>query len=418
METEVENMDGYIARSMEKTLGEMAEHFPVVVLSGARQTGKTTLARRWMEGPGGKAGYVTLDHPKERELARRDPELFLQEHPEPAVIDEVQYAPELFPHIKMRVDAGGGTGRYVLTGSQLFRLMRNAGESLAGRAGLLTLHGLTRAEREGYEEEPFLPGGRRMTPAKGTETERSLFETILRGGMPKLAADPGLSAETYFAGYVQTYLERDIRDLRAVKDEGKFFRFLGCAAARTGQELNLSELGRDAGVDMKTAEQWVSLLVTSGLAFLLQPWSGNTTKRFVKRPKLYFLDTGLACYLSLWNDAGALSRSAMAGAMMETHVVGEVVKELSNRGRDARSRLAYYRDHSGREIDLLVMEGGMFHPVEIKKSAEPGKDAVRHFKALEEAVGAARVGEGAVVCLAGKGYVLDGKNRVVPVGEV
>lgn len=410
-------MERYIKRSMEKTLEEHSRHFPVVVVSGARQTGKTTLARRWMEGREG-TGYVTLDHPMERDLARRDPALFLQEHPAPLVIDEVQYAPELFPHIKMRADAEGGTGKYVLTGSQLFRSGKNAGESLAGRAGLLTLHGLTRAEREGYEEEVFCPGRRRATPAKGTETVASAYRQILRGGMPKLAADPELREEAFFAGYVQTYLERDIRELRSVQDEGKFLRFLGCAAARTAQEVNLSEMGRDAGVDMKTAEQWLSLLVTSGIAFLLPPWSGNTTKRLVKRPKLHFLDTGLACYLSLWNDAGALSSGAMAGAMLESAAVSEVVKEMSNRGLDPRSRLAYYRDHSGREVDLVVMEGGVLHPVEVKKAALPGRDAVRHFKALAEAAGEGRVGAGAVVCLTEKEYALDDMNRAVPLGEV
>ncbi|MDE6063843.1 MAG: DUF4143 domain-containing protein, partial [Lachnospiraceae bacterium] len=209
------------------------------------------------------------------------------------------------------------------------------------------------------------------------------------------------------------YLERDIRDLIAVKDENEFLKFLSCVAARTSQELNLADIAKDVEIDRKTADGWLSILVSSGLVYLLNPYAGNTIKRIVKRPKLYFMDTGLACYLSLWNNPKALELSAMAGAMFETYVVSEIIKSYANHGIDVRSRLCYYRDNNGGEIDLLILENGRLYPIEIKKSADPGKAALKNFGVLEHLP--EEIGEGAVLCMTPMVIPLDAKNRLVPI---
>ena len=401
----------YIHREIEAALSYLSGHFPAVVVGGARQTGKTTLMKHVV---GDGAEYVTLDHPRLRDLAKNDPELFLQQYQTPVVIDEVQYAPELLPYIKIKIDGNRKPGQYFLTGSQMFRLMKNVSESLAGRVGILSLYGLSRAEISGKPEIPFLPG--RSLHGTSEETVRDVFDKICRGSMPQMIADPALTPEAFYGEYIQTYLERDIRDLLEIKNESKFLRFLSCAAARTGQELNLADIGNDVGVDRNTAESWLSLLVTSGVVYLLRPYSGNTIKRIVKRPKMYFMDTGLACYLSLWNNPRALERSAMAGSMFETYVVTEILKQYANKGRDLRSRFAYYRDNNGREIDLLLLENNTVYPVEIKKSADPGREALKNFGVLDSF--REERGDGAVVCLASKAYPLDSRNRIVPLGLI
>ncbi|MBQ7433226.1 MAG: ATP-binding protein [Lachnospiraceae bacterium] len=403
----------YIRRQIEQQLSYLSEHFPAVVITGARQTGKTTLVKHLMDA-NPEMTYVTLDYPRIRDLARTDPELFLQQYPAPIIIDEIQYAPELLPYVKIRIDENRVPGQFFLTGSQMFRLMKNVTESLAGRTGILSLYGLSRSEILGTEEIPFLPSNK-MT-LKSTETISTVFDKIYRGSMPQMIIDPDLTPESYFGEYLQTYLERDIRDLLEIKNESKFLKFLSCVAVRTGQELNLNDLGKDIGIDTKTAESWLSLLVSSGLVYLLQPYSNNTIKRIVKRPKLYFMDTGLACYLSLWNNPRVLEISAMAGAMFETYVVSEMIKEYANQGIDVRSRLTYYRDNNGREIDLMIMENGILYPIEIKKSADPGKDALKNFNVLKALPN--EIGAGAVICLSPVMIPLDKQNKIIPIGMI
>lgn len=399
-----------IKRTAESQIQYLSEHYPVVVVTGARQVGKTTLVKSAFPN----ASYVTLDYPRLRELARSDPELFLQQYGPPVIIDEIQYAPELLPYIKISADENRANGQFFLTGSQMFHLMKNVSESLAGRAGILSLYGMSRAEILGTEEAPFLPGS--GLNIRQAETLSSVFDKIFKGSMPKMVVDGELTPESYFGEYMQTYIERDIRALMEVRNEGKFSKFVSSVAVRTAQELNLSDIAKDVGIDGKTADGWLSLLVTSGIVYLLQPYSGNTIKRIVKRPKLYMMDTGLACYLSLWNAPRVLEQSAMAGAMFETYVVSEIIKTYANRGIDTRSRLSFYRDNNGREIDLLIAENGTLHPIEIKKSADPKKDALKNFGTLS-ALGE-RIGEGAVICLSSQIYPLDGKNKVVGIGAL
>ena len=402
----------YIQRAMEERIEKLAGFFPVLMICGPRQVGKTTmlkeLAGRWVR----QVNYVTLDFPQVRALAKEDPELFLQQYVPPVIIDEIQYAPELLPYIKVRVDEKPEKGQYFLTGSQMFHMMRNVSESLAGRVGILTLYSLSQSEMEGRENKAFLPSDVKMTGGNLNVSE--IFERIYKGSMPAVQVNEGMPVEEYYGSYMQTYLERDIRDLVKIKDESRFLKFIACVAARTGQEVVLADLSRDTEIDGKTAENWLSLLQSSGLIYLLPPYYNNTIKRIVKRPKLYFMDTGLACYLSLWNNPRALELSAMAGAMFETYVISEIIKSYANAGIDTRNRLCYYRDNNNKEIDLIILENGKAYPVEIKKSANPGKSAVKHFGVLEDM--GLDVGEGAVVCMSPMILPIDEKNRCVPVG--
>lgn len=399
----------YINRIMESKLRYLAEHFPVVIVCGARQVGKTTLLQR-LKNENDQIQYVTLDYPRIRSLAKEDPELFLQQYQPPLIIDEIQYAPELLPYIKIQADRRKENGLYYLTGSQMFYMMKNVSESLAGRTGILSMYSLSRAEIENRESVPFLPDRIKMSSSDDTITD--IFEKIYRGEMPKMITDRELSPEDYFGSYMQTYLERDIHGLITIKDESKFLKFVSCVAARTSQELNVADIGKDVEIDRNTADGWLSMLVSSGLVYLLHPYSGNTIKRIVKRPKLYFMDTGLACYLSMWNNPRALELSAMAGAMFENYVISEIIKGYANHGMDTRSRFCYYRDNNGKEIDLMILENGKLYPVEIKKSANPGKNAVRNFSILNSLPES--IGEGAVICMTSMVIPLDDKNKLVP----
>lgn len=399
----------YINRIMESKLRYLAEHFPVVIVCGARQVGKTTLLQR-LKNENDQIQYVTLDYPRIRSLAKEDPELFLQQYQPPLIIDEIQYAPELLPYIKIQADRRKENGLYYLTGSQMFYMMKNVSESLAGRTGILSMYSLSRAEIENRESVPFLPDRIKMSSSDDTITD--IFEKIYRGEMPKMITDRDLSPEDYFGSYMQTYLERDIHGLITIKDESKFLKFVSCVAARTSQELNVADIGKDVEIDRNTADGWLSMLVSSGLVYLLHPYSGNTIKRIVKRPKLYFMDTGLACYLSMWNNPRALELSAMAGAMFENYVISEIIKGYANHGMDTRSRFCYYRDNNGKEIDLMILENGKLYPVEIKKSANPGKNAVRNFSILNSLPES--IGEGAVICMTSMVIPLDDKNKLVP----
>ncbi|MGI6695292.1 MAG: ATP-binding protein [Christensenellales bacterium] len=384
-------VEGYINRSIKNAFKELSSAFPVVLITGARQVGKSTFLLNQVEAA---RQYVTLDNPKIRYLAQNDPESFLELYPAPIIIDEIQYAPELFPYLKIMVDQEQKAGQYWLTGSQMFRMMQGVSESLAGRVGLLNLYSLSLREIAGLLGAPFLPGNwNKPTPDMLLP---DVYKRIVRGGMPKLEQAGQLSPERYFSSYFQTYIERDIRELIRIENEGKFVRFISLVAARTGMELVYDHLANEAQIDIKTAQSWLSLLVTSGLVYLLQPYANNAVKRIIKRPKIVFMDTGLAAYLAHWSDAATLEVSAASGFFFETLVLSEIIKSYAHHGLDPASKLFYYRDDRQREIDLLIIQNGTVYPVEIKKHSNPGADALRHFSVIES-FGLKR-GTGAVIC--------------------
>ena len=416
----------YYPRIIEQTVLETARTFPVVLVTGPRQVGKTTLLRHLAEEAGesaeGARRYVTLDDPDLRELARRDPGLFLQRFAPPVLIDEIQYAPELLPYIKMRVDEARRPGEFWLTGSQAFHLMRAVSESLAGRVGIIPMLGLSASELAGRPSEPFLPeDGWLERRARVTEPMdvRELFTRIHRGAMPALYVDPLPDWNRFYSSYTATYLERDIRALAQVADEMAFFNFLSVVAARTARPVVYEELAREAGISAPTAKKWLSLLRTSGIVALVQPYSSNLLKRVTKMPLLHMLDTGLAAWLLRWETPEALERGAMSGQFFESYVFAEICKSWLNAGREPP--LFYYRDKDQREIDLLLLHNGRLMPVEIKKAATPGRRALKHFSVLAplegQDAGAAtpKIGPGALVCMAERSLPLDARNSVVPV---
>lgn len=364
---------------------EASRHFPVVAVTGARQVGKTTLLR---DISSVERRYVSLDDPFLLKAAKEDPELFLQNHPVPLLIDEIQYAPELLPFIKMRVDAAKEKGMYWLTGSQPFHLMQGLSESLAGRVGILNLLGFSNPEAHGLGGQnfsPFLPeitwanAQQKLWAGRNNQNVQELFTAIWRGSFPALVIDVEMDRDLFFASYVQTYIQRDVRQLARVGDEQAFLRFIRAAAARTGQLLNMADLARDADIAPNTAKAWLSILEVSGLVYLLQPWHGNLTKRLVKTPKLYFMDTGLCAYLTQWSSPQTLEAGAMSGAIFETWCVVEIIKSYWHNGQ--RAPFYYFRSRDQQEIDLLIERDDVLHGVEFKKSTAPGESAVAGIKA-------------------------------------
>lgn len=419
----------YIKRAAEDTIARLSEMFPVLLVTGPRQVGKTTLLQKLAEAQRSKGlvrKYVTLDDPDVRYLAKHDPALFLQRYSPPVLIDEIQYATELLPYIKMSVDRSKKKGDFWITGSQVFRLMNNVSESLAGRVGIVNLLGLSDAEIYQEPSEPFQTDPAHLMNRLSVRTPRGLneiYNRIFKGSMPELYADGNVDWETYYRSYVDTYLQRDIRDLAQVADEMQFYNFMTIVAAHTSKPVIYEEMANMAGVSSPTAKKWLSALVSSHIIALVQPYHNNALKRVVKMPLLHFLDTGLAAYLLKWGNPEALEKGAMSGAFFESYVFSEIYKSYLNAGKEPP--IFYYRDRDQKEIDLLLYQNGVLSPIEIKKAASPGKTAIKHFKVLEpvtraEAFGGleslkVEIGTGSVVCMANDLLPVNEKNWYVPV---
>ena len=406
----------YQQRSLEPFIRKVNQQFPVLLLTGPRQVGKTTLLQKLQTAD---RRYVTLDDPLLYSLAKEEPALFLQRFEPPVLIDEIQYAPELLPYVKMQVDQTHQAGSFWLTGSQPFHLMQNISESLAGRVGIINLLGLSFRELIGAtaNDEPFLPTPdaihARLEQAPSLSL-KDVYQQIWRGSFPAIALDETIDRDLFYGSYVQTYLQRDIRNLANVGDELAFLRFLRAAAARTSQLLNLADLAKDADISTSTAKHWLSILQTSGIVHLLEPYFSNVTKRLIKTPKLYFLDTGLCAYLTEWSTPETLEAGAMAGPILETWMFTEILKSYWHTGQ--RAPLYYYRDKDKKEIDLLIIKDNTVYPLEFKKTATPKRQAIRHFTVLDKFP--MTVGPGGVICLADIALPLTEQHQIIPISAL
>ena len=415
----------YYARTIEPTIKKINETFPVLIVTGPRQVGKTTLLTKLAEK---ERKIVSLDNPTIRAFAKNDPELFIQRYAPPVLIDEVQYAPELFDYIKMYVDREKQCGDFWLTGSQTFRMMKHVTESLAGRAGIVQMLGLSNDEIRGVHFPPFRVDVSELTQRMAQVSPMTLSEIyarIFRGSMPRLYENPDVDRFQYYESYLETYISRDIKDLFQVADETSFLNFMSVVAARTATNVNYETLANEVGVSAPTAKHWLSILVSSGIVALIQPYSNNALKRVIKAPRMYFLDTGLCAHLTKWSSAETLEAGAMGGEFFETWVVSEIYKSYLNAGQ--KPPLYFYRDSNKKEIDVIIYQDGAVTPVEIKKSSAP-KNAVKNFSVLapieqdpsEEDIfsGAAhlkvKIGTGAVVCMPVDLIPVDKKNWYVP----
>ena len=402
----------YITRSLEKVVLQVTKEYPVVLISGPRQVGKTTMLKKLMEGT--DRNYVSLDDLQERALAKNDPEMFLQLHKPPVLIDEVQYAPELFSMIKLIVDKEHRKGDFWLTGSQIFDLMKGVQESLAGRVAVLSLSSLSQTEIYGGEDRPFQIEIEHLMKRKEGRTSADLqeiFRRIFQGSMPAIVSNEVSNNSIFYGSYLSTYIERDVRNLSDSIDSLKFLRFLTAVAARCSQMLNVNEIARDADINLKQAKDWMGILETLGIIFYLHPFSNNMLKRLVKTPKYYFYDTGLVAYLTKWSSPETLENGAMNGAILENYVVSEIRKSYLNSGK--APFMYYYRDKDAREIDIILEQNGELNPIEIKKSANPAPEILRSFSVLEK-TGLNR-GKGAVICMKMELSAFNQENFIVPV---
>jgi predicted AAA+ superfamily ATPase len=385
----------YIKRDIEKTITAVSQEYSAIILTGPRQSGKTTVLRNLAEN---ERKYITLDDLEPRKMAQSDPALFLQSNSGPLLIDEVQYAPELFSYLKIQIDNGAPPGSYWLTGSQNFNLMRLAQESLAGRVAILKMSGLSQHEIYGTGESlPFKPDFKHLQErAKNPQkTDVSgMYERIWRGSLPAFISGKFTNRDIFYSSYLTSYIERDISDMMTKVDALQFADFIRAAACRAGQMLNVHDIAGDIGVTDDTAKRWLLLLEKSGVIFYLRPYFNNVLKRAIKTPKMYFFDTGLVAYLTKYSTAEILMNGAINGAILENYVVSEIYKTYTNNGQDCIAH--YYRDKDNREIDLILEENGHLHPIEIKKASCVSREIVRTFGVLDKA--SLPRGLGAVIC--------------------
>ena len=407
----------YLKRHIEKAVFERAATCQTVLVTGARQVGKST----FLENSAAKdIPQFTLDDLTLLASVKRDMQGFLADNKPPIFIDEIQYAPELFRGIKMIVDKKKDEdGLYFLTGSQKFELMQGVSETLSGRIAVLNLLGLSVREIDADTfDKPFIPTAEFLearNPA-GRLDVQELWKRIHRGFFPRLALKPLIDWEAFYADYLKTYIERDVRKLSQVGDTVAFVNFMTALAARTGQLLNIASVARDVGVSEPTVKKWLSVLEASNIVYLLRPFSLNITSRAVKSPKVYFLDTGFAAYLCKWLTPETLRNGAMSGQIFETYIVGEILKSYYNAGKEPP--MYFFRNDKAEEIDILFYQNGALHPVEIKKTASPNAGDVSAFKLLKTAFPSVAIGGGGLICVYDKVLPLAEKVKIIPVNWI
>lgn len=409
----------YKKRVIENKIKELSEQFPVLVLTGARQVGKSTMLQIIKQN---NMNYVTLDDLDARNLALTDPKYFLEQHSYPLLIDEIQYAPNLLSYIKIIVDEerlkilkenSKNKTLFWLSGSQQFNMMKEVTESLAGRIGVLNLYSLSLDEINENEFSLFsskLEELRKINLELKENTD-SLFEKIFNGGMPDIITN-SVERNNYFSSYVNTYIERDVKQLLNVGKTIQFYNFMQYIAVRTAQELNYATIAKEIGIDSKTVKKWISILETSGIVYLLQPYYSNLSNRIIKAPKLYFMDTGLCSYLAKYPNSKTLEVGALGGAIFETFVVSEIIKNLTSFGVDPKNCLYYYRDKDQKEVDLIYVESEILYPIEIKKGVSP-INPDKNFDILNKYSN--NVSEGIVICMTNKLQPINKKCWLCPV---
>ncbi len=408
----------YITRASEDLIKRMISMFKVVLITGPRQVGKTTVLKHLLgDEYTDEYTFVTLDDMNELNVAKEDQKLFFLNHPGKLIIDEVQHAPELFQEIKRLVDESDEPGKFVLTGSQTYALMSNVSETLAGRIGIMELSGLSLREIKADPfDYPFVPDDTYLNAERVKTSSTELWELIHRGSMPELYRNPEMDWQLFYSSYVKTYLERDVRTIVNVKDLHTFSSFIVALAARTAQLLNYSALANELGIDLKTVKSWVGVLEASGLLIIVRPFSNNRLTRAIKTPTIYFSDTGLVCYLLKWLTPETLMNGAMSGPILETWVVSEIVKSFKNKGINDVP-IYFYRDKDMREIDVIIEGSGVLYPIEIKKTASPRKEMAKHFDVLAKAT-AYQTGTKVILCLIDKKMYLDQDLLAYPITEL
>ncbi|MCF7930180.1 MAG: ATP-binding protein [Acholeplasmataceae bacterium] len=404
----------YIDRQIESRILKIKDMFKVLLVTGPRQSGKTTTLKHLFEGD---YNYVTLDDITDLEIAKNDPKLFFLNHPLPLIIDEVQLAPNLFSEIKRIVDEIEEYGQIILTGSQTFHLMQNITETLAGRVAILEFSGLSFREISGDQYSgPFIPNDDFLNSSRSSRNNIDLWETIHKGSMPELYKKGDIDWKTYYASYVRTYIERDVRSLLNVKNLDLFSRFIVSLAARTGQLVNYTNISNEVGVDVKTIQSWVKVLEASGIIAVISPFSNNALNRIVQAPMIYFLDTGLVSYLLKWYTKDTLQNGALSGAILETYAVSEIIKSFKNNGF-LDIPISFYRDKDMKEIDLIVNDNGVLYPIEIKKTMNPNSSMAKNFKILHKALGFQIFNE-MILCLVNKKIILKDYLVAYPIEKI
>ncbi|MDR1688691.1 MAG: ATP-binding protein [Clostridiales bacterium] len=403
----------YIQRHLERILKNPDYIRGVMAVTGCRQTGKSTLIEEIAKEKTMKA--ITLDDINMREAAKLNPKDFLAMYNPPLFIDEVQYAPELFPYMKIHVDKTKEMGAYYISGSQRFIMIKNLSESLAGRVGVFELLGLSAREIKGDSfNEVFVPTAEYLSNRNSVAMNHTeLWQNIHKGGYPELYANSNIKWDKFYNDYINTYIERDVHQLENVGDEVKFYQFMQVVAANSGNLFNIDKISKDIGISRNVCEKWLSVLRASNLIYLLPPYYSNITKRAVKTPKLYFLDTGLMAFLTKWHTPQQIEAGAMAGAFFETFVFCEILKSFYNAGVDPKSYIYFYRDKDNNEIDFVINYGSKLHPVEVKKKSNPGAADIKAFRFLENNETYER-GNGAVICTNDGVFPITEKDNAVP----